>query len=322
MNTVTFDRARELRDDVCATAFADVRYAFNERHAPLYHRLSCLIIAPIFVSDPLRSESMPAAHHEDPDRDAKIESLLLAGLDHYFCSDYAQAIDVWTRALFLDRTHPRARAYIERARTALAERQRESEELLHTGIAAFERGELDAARELLNAAVQRGGAHDVALAFLTRIDRISAAAPGPISTPSLPARQPGLPPRPVSRPSRRRVVLTLVAVAATATLIYGLATWDDALGAITGLGWSKAVETNARPSMPIVREQVPVPRASDTAIERAEALFASGHLYDALRLLDTVRPTDPARATADRLKASIQRELLSQQPAPTTVSAQ
>ena len=90
----------------------------------------------------------------DAERDAKIESLLLAGLDHYFAADYAQAIDVWTRALFLDRNHARARAYIERARSAMAEQQRESEELLHNGIAAFERGEIEAAR----ADVERGGA--------------------------------------------------------------------------------------------------------------------------------------------------------------------
>ena len=90
---------------------------------------------------------------------------------------YAQAIDIWTRALFLDRNHARARAYIERARSAMAEQQRESEELLHNGVAAFERGEIEAARQMLNVAVQRGGAHDVALAFLTRIDRIHAATP-------------------------------------------------------------------------------------------------------------------------------------------------
>src|SRR4051794_1769570 len=130
------------------------------------------------MSDPLRIDPAHSlAPPADADRDAKIESLLLAGLDQYFSSDYAQAIDIWTRALFLDRNHARARAYIERARSALAEQQRESEELLHTGIAAFERGEMDAARQLLSAAVQRGGAHDVALAFLTRIERLHAAAP-------------------------------------------------------------------------------------------------------------------------------------------------
>src|SRR5215472_4329641 len=71
------------------------------------------------------------------DRDAKIEELLLTGLDHYFASQYQQAINVWTRALFLDRSHARARAYIERARSAMAERQRESEE--QEAIAVLER---------------------------------------------------------------------------------------------------------------------------------------------------------------------------------------
>ena len=79
----------------------------------------------------------------DIDREAKIEQLLLDCLDHYFAAQYEQAINVWTRALFLDRSHARARAYIERARTALAEGQRESEELLQSGVAAFHRGEAD-----------------------------------------------------------------------------------------------------------------------------------------------------------------------------------
>ncbi len=133
------------------------------------------------MSDPLRTNPIESTASTDGDaeRDAKIESLLLAGLDQYFAADYAQAIDVWTRALFLDRNHARARAYIERARSAMAEQQRESEELLHNGVAAFERGEIEAARQMLNAAVQRGGAHDVALAFLTRIDRIHAATSAP-----------------------------------------------------------------------------------------------------------------------------------------------
>ena len=142
------------------------------------------------MSDPLRTnptEQSPASIDGDAERDAKIESLLIAGLDQYFAAHYAQAIDIWTRALFLDRNHARARAYIERARSAMAEQQRESEELLHNGVAAFERGEIEAARQMLNAAVQRGGAHDVALAFLTRIDRIHAATPmepAPMAPPS------------------------------------------------------------------------------------------------------------------------------------------
>src|ERR687884_939204 len=103
------------------------------------------------------SRSDPAHAHEgasEADRDAKIEQLLLAGLDHYFSAQYEQAINVWTRALFLDRSHARARAYIDRARSALAERQRQSEELLHDGVAAFHRGDSGRARELLHAALE------------------------------------------------------------------------------------------------------------------------------------------------------------------------
>ena len=98
------------------------------------------------MTDPLRSDD-PRVRDGAPaqDREAKIEQLLLVGLDHYFAARYELAINVWTRALFLDRTHARARAYIDRARSALAERQRESEELLQQGIAAFRRGDGDGA---------------------------------------------------------------------------------------------------------------------------------------------------------------------------------
>src|SRR5262245_52425484 len=111
----------------------------------------------------------------EADRDAKIEQLLLAGLDHYFAARYDQAINVWTRALFLDRNHARARAYIERARTALAEAQRESEELLQTGVAAFDRGEGDEARRLLLAAIEKGAPAEQAFAVLERLNRLEAA---------------------------------------------------------------------------------------------------------------------------------------------------
>src|SRR5258706_13470455 len=130
------------------------------------------------MSDPLRTDASRA--HADVasglDRDAKIEQLLLVGLDHYFASRYELAINVWTRALFLDRSHARARAYIDRARSAQAERQRESEELLQTGIAAFNRGDGDEARRLLQAAIDAGAPSEEALAVLDRLNRLEATA--------------------------------------------------------------------------------------------------------------------------------------------------
>ena len=86
------------------------------------------------------------------------------------------AINVWSRALFFDRGYSRARAYIERARSALAERQRESEELLQKGVAAFDRGDGREARRLLNAAIDRGAHPEEALAVLNRLDRLELGA--------------------------------------------------------------------------------------------------------------------------------------------------
>jgi cytochrome c-type biogenesis protein CcmH/NrfG len=52
-------------------------------------------------------------------------------LDEYFAGRLDHAVNVWTRVLFLDRANDRARAYIDRARRAQAEQQRETEALVH-----------------------------------------------------------------------------------------------------------------------------------------------------------------------------------------------
>src|SRR5215203_1147679 len=132
------------------------------------------------MSDPLRTDFARAADAlSGLEREARVEQLLLQGLDYYFGGAYESAIHVWTRVLFLDRGHDRARAYIERARGAQAERQRESDELLHRGVAAFDRGETGDARSLLRAAASGGASPEVALSYLERLDRMETPARGP-----------------------------------------------------------------------------------------------------------------------------------------------
>src|SRR6478735_516051 len=97
---------------------------------------------------------------EGVDRESRVEQLLLAGLDQYFAGRYEQAIDVWTRVAFLDRRNTRAKAYIDRARGLVAERQREIEALVQEGVAAYHAGDLAASRTLLTRAVDRGGHSD------------------------------------------------------------------------------------------------------------------------------------------------------------------
>jgi tetratricopeptide (TPR) repeat protein len=243
------------------------------------------------------------------DRDSKIEQLLLVGLDHYFGGRYEQAINVWTRALFLDRTHARARAYIERARTALAEGQRESEELLQTGVAAFHRGEGDEARRLLQAAIDRGApSSEEALAVLERLNRIEAAVTP--STPKRAIRVPSggpLPEKTQRVRSFERAVLMAAPVALIAVVVLA---WSGRLDWRSLLFLQDAPASQAAPP-PVGEGILPLPRRAEKALARAQTLASAGRLHDALAALDTVRPTDPERPDADKLRTSIQHQLLS-----------
>jgi hypothetical protein len=271
------------------------------------------------MSDPLRTDGPRAAFASEADHDAKIEQLLLAGLDQYFAGRYDQAINVWTRVLFLDRSHARARAYIERARTALAERQRESEELLQNGVAAFERGDGGEARRLVRAAIAGGAATDEALAVLDRVERLT---PTPIEP--APAR---------SRKARRetargdgkrhaiwsalRVVAMFVLVVAAAGF-YSAAVWGPLdWGSLRPPGTAQATPPATSPREPTLA----VPRRGELTLIRARALAAGGHLRDALRALELVRPTDPEKADADRLRGEIQLQLMALTSVPPSPSA-
>jgi tetratricopeptide (TPR) repeat protein len=267
------------------------------------------------MREPLRTAPADQGPATDADREALIEKLLLAGLDHYFEGRYEQAVNVWTRVLFLDRGHARARAYIERARGAVSERQRESEELLHTGVAAFQRGDSSAARELLRSAVERGAPADEALLVLDRLDRLgaSAGAAGADEHGAPPAhhgrRGPGLARRP-GRRGRRAAAVAAIAVALAAA---GAAlVWWDRLAPWRLL--DRAAETTS--VRPVPDEPLPVPQAGEIALARAQALFQKGRLHEALRALAVVRPGDPLSAEADTLRASIQTALLGGADAP------
>ncbi len=274
------------------------------------------------MSDPLRTEtsrtSEPASRAE---REAKIEQLLLAGLDHYFDGQYDQAINVWTRALFLDRSHARARAYIERARSAQAERQRESEALLHDGAAAVRRGDSGEARRLLDAAMSQGGASDEVLALLDRVERLEHIAPAvgddadELATPRLVLDN-------VPAPRRSKAAWATLGVLVLVIIAAGLFA-----ASATRPEWGPLVERSltrtdraVSAASPASRDVagLPVPRRAETALARARALMTSGRLRDALPLLESVRGTDPERPDADRLRADIQRQLIALGPLPAT----
>lgn len=250
------------------------------------------------MTEPQRTDS-PLAREapQDGDPAAQVERLLLSGLDLYFNGQYQDAINVWTRVVFLERGHGRARAYIERARSAIAEQQRQAEEWLHRGRAAYERGELAEARELLAQAVEHGGTSDDALALLQQINRFNTASlPSPAKADRLHLDAPVAPER--RRHPRHVRVAGVVAAVSTLALIAALFTGRFGSGSATAT--TAVVSTDA----------LPVARAADIIVERARQLYAGGHLADALRLLERIDIGDPLVPAADELRGNIQRDLL------------
>jgi hypothetical protein len=266
------------------------------------------------MTDPVNSRpAQPPDVHDAAERDAKVDELLLGGLDHYFGGRFHEAINCWGRVLFLDRSHARARAYIERARSALAERQRKAEELLHEGVAAFQRGDGGSARELLTSAVDQGGPQDVALAYLGRLDRLEGSAPPPeppiVETKPKRAKGLGAAERLFLRGPRPIRVWPFVGLAIAVTILILVATSRDLFGPLLSvdLRWGGPASTSsaAGPSEPL-----PVPRSAEMVLSRVRALFASGRLKDALASLDEVPQGDLLHAEALRLRSDIQRALL------------
>jgi hypothetical protein len=272
------------------------------------------------MTDPLRTDNLPEAGEvPERERDARVESLLLTGLDHYFSGQHELAISVWTRVLFLDRGHARAKAYIDRARSAIAERQRESEELLHTGAAAFDRGDAGAARQLLRSAVERGSASEEAQALLERLDRLE---------------QPNVQPARTLAVDRAREQPVVPAIAAAERSGSGRVVWV-ATGVIAGLAvagivawigirrpeWLPLNTAVVTPSVAATDDPLPVPAPSEASLSRARTLYEDGRLRDALTALEAVGQSDPRKPEADELRAAIQRRLLDSarvRPTPTT----
>jgi hypothetical protein len=265
------------------------------------------------MSDPLRTDdSRAAGAAPEPDRDAKIEQLLLAGLDHYLSGQYDHAISAWTRVLFLDRSHPRARAYIERARSALAERQRESEELLQSGMAAFQRGDGREARRLVQAAIETGAPSDEALAVLTRLDRLESSSVADAPPRARPPRREGAPAVTASARRSRLAIAIMTVLTMSAAGMYSAAL----LGTIN---WRTPIVLQSAPAETMQGDRLSalaLPRRGEQALARARALAADGHLRDALAQLDLIRPTDSQKAEADQLRGEIQLQLIALTPVP------
>lgn len=250
--------------------------------------------------DPKPGDSPLADPLTDAEREARIEQLLVSGLDEYFAGRMEQAVNVWTRVLFLDRANDRARAYIDRVRRAQAERQRESEALMHQGLQAFDDGEVERARHLLTAAVEHGAPHEQALPVLHRIGLLEMAATTGSGAPTVRSRWRRAN-RPAAGDGHSRSAAWLLALALVALTVTGVGVFLVQEASDPGLT-AVAVET--------VTTSLPIPAASEAHLSRARQLFAAGKLPDALQALDRIDQGDAAYGEAQALRGRVQRVLL------------
>src|SRR5579871_2144734 len=207
------------------------------------------------------------------DRDSRAERLLVDGLDRYFAGDYDRAIHLWTRVLFLDRSHARARAYIDRARTALAERQRRFDEMVHASGERLAEGRVAEARQLLTQAIGAGGEDERVAALRLQIERLERARhPAAGERPDTAALDAG---QLKHAPSRWRVALVAVTGAAVGVLLALVATRPVILH---WLGF-----TGARPELTPASAPAAAAQGSETELARAHTLFDRGRVSEALQ---------------------------------------
>jgi tetratricopeptide (TPR) repeat protein len=235
--------------------------------------------------------------------DSRVENLLTEGLEHYFEGRFEDAIHLWTRVLFLDRHHASARAYIERARGGIAERQRRADESLQAIAALLDAGHAIEARHRLTQVIAVTGDDERTAALRLRLERLERVSGGAqrIHAVPVPEREwwrAGL--AVANHPVRLKHVGIAAAVVCLTVLISSPAvrTW---------MGFAPVTPVPVVGPAPVA---VTVLSGGEVALIRARALYARGRLADALAALDRVGPEQNARADADSLRVEIQRVLL------------
>lgn len=246
-----------------------------------------------------RTTQTPEATGGDP----RVDGLLIEGLEHYFAGEFEHAIHLWTRVLFLDRHHASARAYIERARGAIAERQRRNEETLQRVAHLLTERRASEARALLTSVIGLTGDDERTAALrlrLERLERLQGAAPRIHAAPVEPSvwwtESLAL--------INRRVHLRHALLAAAVVCLVVVAA-SPAVRTWLGLESVRDIPVQAPTAL-----TVPVPAAGEVALVRARALYARGRLAEALAVLDRVGTEQTERTDADRLRVEIQRVLL------------
>jgi tetratricopeptide (TPR) repeat protein len=289
-----------------------------------------------------KADELVVRQDDNPEVSPKSMELLRQGEALYDRGLYHEAVHVWTRILFLDRGNPEARLRIDRAKEAIAERERRLDADLAEAKALFESGNLREARERVRSVLSVDGGHSEAVALEAAIEELDRRNDPPRGTDALAglAARPAaplngaevaaaVPPMPaqgvvfrvpkVSRPSSGRsrpsvtsrfqmTAFVLVSLSLfAAALLYLRENWD----AIVSDG-AYAHPSGLAPAVLPERLAASVPDLSELRYYNGQRLFTQGRYREALaelRLVDRdSRVVSEARSLVLRIEERLLRD--------------
>ena len=215
-----------------------------------------------------------------------------------------EAVLAFGRVLLRDPLDPEARHGLDFARSAVAESRRDLEARLEQARVAFDGGQHERSRALLEEIVAAGAERDAALELFDRLDRregritARSAARAGLVAPALPVA--------AGRPVWSRRALVAVWSLTFASLAAGVASsWDRIVG-----GLVEPPVPSPRPAAPPVTE-IAAPTPGERVLARANRLLEQGDSAGAAAVLERVLPDDPAYPFALRLRLDAQAALRS-----------
>jgi tetratricopeptide (TPR) repeat protein len=262
----------------------------------------------------VRQDDVPPSPPQSLDLLSQGEALFATGRYH-------EAIHVWTRILFVDRSNSEARIRIDRAKDAVAERLRTLDARVEEARALLDGGNVEGARERVRSVLAADGRHGDARQLADAIDALQRKMEPPVSPPepaTLSPRQTASSKGVILRVPKKargevrgggtglRMAGFLFAASALfgASALYLSRNWDAIVGdGAFGRSRDPAAAFAGRPG-------ATVPDLSELHFFNGERLFAQGRYREALSELRRVDRDSKVAPDARSLVLRIEERLL------------
>jgi tetratricopeptide (TPR) repeat protein len=269
---------------------------------------------------PPSSSGKDAPVGDSPRVAAKIRDLLQKGHELAEVGRFHQAIHIWERILFLDRGNRTAREWIDKAKRAVAEQEREFDAQVLQASRLLEGGDRHGARLLVAGVLDRDPRHPEARSLWERLEILERRGDRPsrslsVSGGRVPVRSRRQRTAPLARPDAGRPrpvsALKVAAFLFSALCLFGAGAlylhlnWDFL---VSEGPFGSARESGAGTVDPI--EIPPVPFPAELHYYSGYRLFAKGKYREALVELARVERQSPAFESARSLTLRIEERLL------------